>query len=487
MSNRPQYDVYNNNTVSVPNMYFLANEEANYNASSAPQDYVNPISIKNNCATQAQSNSYLIDPSNEEDEIAMTGGNNYNNFLWKYATNRLDDNTEIKQSSNSTSTYGQINDSAKNQLEYLGCQVLKNTNKIYDKNGISLTRIDQVPWPRVAAFLAFFALNFSFIAKSIGQKSSWIKLFTDISTKVNVSSRSDKIKFVIIVSVMLLVPILVLYYGSMSNYIFTNTNEQTGDGYTIYDNDDENNNASVGENNAGLTVSTILIISFSLIALVVLISFFHRPNWAWRSRSAAFGLPLLCIMGIYMGNYFSTSTISRWFSAEDSSTNTCKNINEESYDTTKVIPFLLILYVVCLLFYFGLVIVNKSATFNPVGTALLAPLAVIVPLLIVMFEFTFSMLEPILYLFVVVFIRIAVYLLGLVSKSRVTAVLFNYPTAYFDKLKGDPVQMNYPTTLPSGASWNTISILILKIFYLIFSLGGKVGPADFNIINSLDA
>jgi len=54
MSNRPQYDVYNNNTSSIPNIYFLSGQATNYDASSDPQDYINPVSIKNNCATQSK-------------------------------------------------------------------------------------------------------------------------------------------------------------------------------------------------------------------------------------------------------------------------------------------------------------------------------------------------------------------------------------------------------------------------------------------------
>ena len=43
----------------------------------------------------------------------MTRENNYNNFLWRYATNRLDDNTTVKLSDNKTTTYSEIDEGAK--------------------------------------------------------------------------------------------------------------------------------------------------------------------------------------------------------------------------------------------------------------------------------------------------------------------------------------------------------------------------------------
>ena len=56
-------------------------------------------------------------------------------------------------------------------------------------------------------------------------------------------------------------------------------------------------------------------------------------------------------------------------------------------------------------------------------------------------------------------------------------------------MKDSSIKINYPTTLPSGASWNTVSILIFKIIFLIANKtsGGKIQASDFNFFNSLDA
>ena len=59
------------------------------------------------------------------------------------------------------------------------------------------------------------------------------------------------------------------------------------------------------------------------------------------------------------------------------------------------------------------------------------------------------------------------------KKSKVTAVLFNYPVSYFNKMKDSNIKINYPTTLPSGASWNTVSILIFKLVFLIANKTSK--------------
>jgi hypothetical protein len=180
-----QYDLYNNDTKSIPNIYFLGTSDSNqYDSSDQTQNYINPNSIKNNCSSQ-NSTSFLIDSSNEEDENLMTRNNNYNNFLWKYATNRLDDNTTVKLSDSKTTTYSNISEGAKNQLEYLGCQVLKDSNKIYDQSGMSLFKIDQKTWAMGIAFIIFVIINFSFIKKSFfNEKSSWITLFSSISENI---------------------------------------------------------------------------------------------------------------------------------------------------------------------------------------------------------------------------------------------------------------------------------------------------------------
>jgi len=60
------------------------------------------------CNSKQKDNSYLIDSTDENDENIMTGGNNYNNFLWRYATNRLDNDTIIKQINDKTAKYGDL-------------------------------------------------------------------------------------------------------------------------------------------------------------------------------------------------------------------------------------------------------------------------------------------------------------------------------------------------------------------------------------------
>ena len=139
-----QYNLYNNNIKSIPNIYFLGTSDDNqYDSSNKVQDYINPNSIKNNCENQASNSAYLIDPIDNNDENLMSLDNNYNNFLWRYATNRLNDDTSVNLSNTIKTTYSEIKPGAKNQLEYLGCQVLKHSNKIYDQGPMSLFNIDQ--------------------------------------------------------------------------------------------------------------------------------------------------------------------------------------------------------------------------------------------------------------------------------------------------------------------------------------------------------
>ena len=51
------------------------------------------------------------------------------------------------------------------------------------------------------------------------------------------------------------------------------------------------------------------------------------------------------------------------------------------------------------------------------------------------------------------------------------------------------IKITYPTTLPSGAAWNTVSILIFKLVFLIANKTsrGIIKASDFNFFNSLDA
>ena len=54
-------------------------------------------------------------------------------------------------------------------------------------------------------------------------------------------------------------------------------------------------------------------------------------------------------------------------------------------------------------------------------------------------------------------------------------------------MKDSNIKINYPVTLPSGASWNTVSILIFKLLFLMFSSKDEIKATDFNFFNSLDA
>jgi hypothetical protein len=496
MSNRPQYDLYNNNTTSIPNIYFLSSSEQNYDRSSDPQDYINPVSIKNNCSNQNDGLN-LIDSTNDEDELLMTRGNGYNNFLWKYATNQLTANTAINESSNSVSTYSDIKTGAKNQLEYLGCQVLKNSNKIYDKNSLSSFKIDQTTGPWVAAVLAFIALNATFFVRSFcNSKSSWTNFYEKIGKMFsdNLGSGGSKIGMIIWLFVCFLIVGGILFYGSLSNYFYTDESNGLGTDYKIFTNDVSGNTSST----SGLSSATAVIIFAVMILFVILFVFKFYSKFSDKGKMAAYSLPILLIVAIYAANYLGSNVVSRWFTVSEPSpkTNTCKNINEQSYDNTKVISFLLVLYVICILFYFGLLILSKGGTSPSLGKMaammFLYPFAIILPLVLFMFEFSFAMLQPIIYFITIIVIRIAIYLFSFIGKSampKITAVLFNYPESYFRKMSDENIKINYPTTLPSGASWNTISVLILKIFYLIFSAAKptKVTANDFNIFNSLNA
>ena len=56
-----QYNLYNNNIKSVPNIYFLGTSKDNqYDTSNQTQNYINPNSIQNNCQNQASNQSSFL-------------------------------------------------------------------------------------------------------------------------------------------------------------------------------------------------------------------------------------------------------------------------------------------------------------------------------------------------------------------------------------------------------------------------------------------
>lgn len=481
-----QYNLYNNNIKSVPNIYFLGTSKDNqYDTSNQTQNYINPNSIKNNCQNQASNqSSFLINSSNDEDENLMTRENNYNNFLWRYATNRLNDNTTVKLSDNKTTSYSEIQEGAKNQLEYLGCQVLKDSNKIYDQSGMSLYKIDQKTGAMGIALIIFIALNFSFIAKSFfNEKSSFITLFSKMSEKINC-----KIVGIIGFS------IAALFIGCLLCWLAVpvsgNENEKKGINYLLFNNIDSEDITA-----PGLKITTCLIILVLLIIITIIFTFrkiYHKISD--KVKYCALFIPLFVIALVYTINYTANSSIAKHFTVSDSTTNTCKNIEETETDNTRIVGYLFLFYFISLIGYFALVGFNKNNLTFPLGSkgffgGVCYMFGILTPLLLLMFECSFALLQPILYFFVIILIRISVYLFSLVNKSKITAVLFNYPESYFDKMKDSSIKINYPTTLPSGASWNTVSILIFKIVFLIVNKtsGGKIQASDFNFFNSLDA
>ena len=481
-----QYDLYNNNIKSVPNIYFLGtSDDNNYDTSDQIQSYINPNSIKNNCQTQASNqSSFLINSSNDTDENLMTRESNYNNFLWKYATNRLDDDTTVNLSSTKTTTYGEIQEGAKNQLEYLGCQVLKDSNKIYDQSGMSLFKIDQKTGAMWIALIIFVFLNFSFIAKSFfKKKSSFITLFSEISTKI----KGNKIAIIgAIISALIISGALI--GGAIP--VSGNEENKKGTDFLLF------NSFSVNITNNGYEIATMICVFICVVIIFFLFTFCYG-EWTnkWAKYFALF-LPLFGIALIYAVNYSENNSIAKNFTVTDSTTNTCKNISEKDTDNTRIVGYLFVFYLVSLILYIGLIGFNKNNTNfsggKGFGAGFLYMFAIITPLLLLMFECTFALLQPILYFFVIILIRISIYLFSLFGKSKapkLTAVLFNYPESYFDKMLDDRIKINYPTTLPSGASWNTVSILIFKIVFLIANKtsGGKIQASDFNFFNSLDA
>ena len=481
-----QYDLYNNNTSSVPNIYFLGTSEDNqYDSSNQTQNYINPNSIKNNCANQASNqSSYLINPSDESDEIRMTRDNNYDNFLWRYATNRLNDNTSVNLSNNNKTTYGQIQEGAKNQLEYLGCQVLKESNKIYDQNNSSLTKIDQKTWILLYSSIVFVILNLSFIIKSFfREKSSFITLFSDISRKINGN-------YVALFGAIL--SSIIIAGGLIFSGIPTRGNDENKEGsdYLLFNSFSPNslsNDMSVGIG----TIIVIIVLIISILLIFNLRGWYNNLPKGWKS--ACLVIPLALIIAVYIVNYLVSTSIARFFTVSNSTTNTCKNITENDTDNTKIIWRLLTIYLVTLIFYFWLIGLNKKNTsftgFKSIGVGFLNMFGIITPLILLVFECSFAILQPIIYFFVIIVIRILVYLFSFVKKSKVTAVLFNYPVSYFNKMKDSNIKINYPTTLPSGASWNTVSILIFKLFFLFVNRTSKglIEASDFNFFNSLDA
>lgn len=465
---KEQYNLFRKDYTEIPNVYF--DLQKNYSSASkdTPTIDMNPNKISEQCSNIPNNPlSASVTTNDVNYNFYVNNNGNFNNFVYKYATG--------EESMN-------FDEPVKNQLEYLGCQIFKNKNKKFDTNNFTYS---QFTFDKIASIIAIivviWCLSSYFIHVFKGRTNNFFDKFKNIKTK-NLSI-TKKIGSLII---------LIIITGGILAWITFSSNMTTPtvdlcnnviDGNIVFYNNNNSNDADVQN-----SINTSKV-GFFLFLLLIFSIYFGSQYFIKHSGVVYLICTVIFIIGIILLFCFNNIQ-DQSINVEENDYNTGKEIYQSILNGIKQnFKYIIILLVIALISYIALIAFNKNIETRSnwgilIPIVLLSSFAFFLPILILLFELCFAIVNPLGFGLSIVIMRfilyIISYILGTFATSakftpKLLSVLFEYPESYMDKFVSPSTipniaSTNYPKNNPSGMPWNTLSMNISKIIVGIISL-----------------
>lgn len=475
---KEQYNLFKTGSTQIPNIYFDLQSNYTSNTTSGTTIDMNPNQITDKCKNFAAGgglNPSLNVPTDEKPihDIYVGGNSDYNNFIYKYATSSDDDNMN------------DYTEPVKNQLKYLTCQVLKNKNKKFDTSNFTLEGGTQEfisNWgaPSAAIVIIVWCL-FSFYIHIFKHSNLFFDKFK--FGMIDFGNKNWKLYLMIAISVIILLII------GLSSSFFVSSSDDSGDTNLLFY-EKINDKGNIEE---GILISKWGFLGFLMLVFVLYyLSMFQSIN---ISQRILFGVSsVVIIIGIcllFNYNNFTNQSIA----VDNNDYNTGKNIYQSIFSGIKE-NFSYILGLLFLSVISYIVVLKFGSSSNNIihlVVLLLSSFAFFLPLLILLFEVSFAIVNPTWAILSIVIFRFAFYIISYILRTfvgdsgpivKILTILYEYPQSYIEKIfrpsSGSAIPVtDYPKNNPSGMPWNTTSINIIKIIMIITTMFTSIPTTYF--------
>ena len=466
---KEQYNLFQTNSTQIPNIYFDLQSNYTTNTSSGTTVDMNPNQITDKCQNFESGGGLNPSPTVPTDEqpiynIYVNGNPDYNNFVYRYATSSNDDNMS------------DYTEPVKNQLKYLTCQVLKNKNKKFDTSNFTLKGgtqefISNWGFPITAIVVVVWCL-FSFYFHILKHSNLFFDKFK--FGKMNFGSKNWKLWLIIAISIIILLII------GLSSSFFVYGSDNSGDtNLLFYEKVNDGDDVEKG----------IIASKWGFLGFLMLVFFFYYLSMLQGVKipqRILFGISsVVIIIGICLLFNFNNFT-DQSVAVDNNDYNTGKNIYQSIFDGIKEnFTFILGLLFISIISY--IVVLKLETSTNSIihlVILLLSSFAFFLPLLILLFEVSFAIVNPTWAILSIVIFRFVFYIVSYILRTfvgdsgpvvKILTILYEYPESYIKKIfrpsSGAAIPAtDYPKNNPSGMPWNVTSINIIKIIMIIVSM-----------------
>ena len=452
---KEQNFLFKKDNTEIPNIYFSSN--STYSNAETSID-MNPNIISNQCknsnfTTGLTSTGNTSDP-NYSDYI--NNNENFNNFIYKYATG--------------DESMSSFSEPVKNQLKYLGCQIFKNKNREFDTSNFTLSTTDliQSVGPIIIAVIIFVWLIIQYLMFIFKSDSPFFKNFE--FSGFNGGKYCWKYILMFIISC-----VVISSLGSVLGNIDKGTDSSENIiFYESIENEDLNYDISSYIKSSKWIFLAYLMIIFGIYFLKLTGKIGLSNRWFFGVSS------ILLIIGLVI-LFIYNNLDTQYVTADSNLYNTSKNIYQNILNGVKSNFTYIILILLLSVISYVLVLKFKGVN-QPILKfliILLSSFAYFLPLLIFIFEIILAIIYPIPFILIIVIFRALFYLISYIIKSvnipQVTtllAMLFEFPKDYFDKMRNGGVPDKFPKNNPTGMPWNLTSISIIKLILFIANITG---------------
>jgi len=487
---KQQYNLFNVDKSEIPNIYFSSDETLYPSADSTDdQYYMNPNIIKSTCTSgyfRDGNRTGISAKGNPDDDKYSSYVNNnpdYNNFIYNYAVGS-ENMDNIK------------NDSLKNQLKYLACQIFKSRNKKFDTNNFNINNFLTFNGASIsiAVIIVVWAI-FSYFWYIMKNKSYFFNIF-NVSADAT-SSWYWRIVWIIVgciifgslVGVAASKNVSTLGTDSSDNIIFLSQSIADASG-----NETDGSNADTDSK-----IFKGLLAGIAVIVILFYIAAVSFPNKFDYRLSFGLSAGLVIFLFIFVMTMNPKNKQTATTSGNDY--NTGRNIYQEvlngfkengkiiySLTAVSVVVYLVMLYLKTQINP-GALGDNIMDVFKGAGYSILGLFVFLMPLLLLFSELYFAILNPIMFGVVFVGLRFIMYTIATGLKrfggngdwnKQLLSVMFEFPEEYMKAMfsaRSIPAA-DFPKNNPTGMPWNLLSITIIKILVWVMKVAFKVNTSD---------